>query len=134
MITANSQVLLSQTMNITINNIRSTKGKLSVSIFSNAEEFKTEKPSHTQFFDKTTVKNKTCTVSIEYKPGIYGVAVCDDENNNGVMDYNIIGMPKEGFGLSNYQIKGLSRPVFSDFSFQLKENEKKAITVDMKYL
>ena len=70
-----SQVAQSQTMNITITNIRSTKGKLSISIFASAEEFKAGKPSFTQFFEKTGVKDKTCTVNIPYKPGIYGLSV-----------------------------------------------------------
>ena len=129
-----SQFAHSQTMNITIKNIRSINGKISVSVFANEEEFKANKPSYTQVFDKTNVKDKTCTVEMEYKSGTYGLSVYDDENNNGKMDYNFLGIPKEGFGLSNYQVKGLSRPAFKDFSFQLKANENKNVTVELKYL
>ena len=129
-----SQFAYSQTMTITIHNIRSANGKISVSVFANEEEFKANKPSYTQVFDKTNLKNKTCTVSMEYKSGTYGLSVYDDENDNGKMDYNFLGIPKEGFGLSNYQIKGLSRPAFKDFSFPLKNNENKAVTVELKYL
>ena len=128
------QIALSQTMNITVTNIRSTNGKISISIFASEEEFKTEKPSYTQVFDKANVKDKTCTVKIDYKSGTYGLSVYDDENGNGKMDENFLGMPKEGFGLSNYKIKGLSRPAFKDFSFPLKTNENRAVTVEMKYL
>ena len=128
------QIVMSQTMNITITNIRSTNGKISISIFASEEEFKAGKPSHTQVFDKTNVKDKTCTVKIDYKPGTYGLSVYDDENGNGKMDNNLLGMPKEGFGLSNYKIKGLSRPAFKDFSFPLKANETVDVSVEMKYL
>ena len=129
-----SQFANSQTINITIKNVRSANGKFQVSIFASAEEFKADKPSHVQFFDKSNYKDKTCVISLKYKAGTYGISINDDENDNGKMDWNFLGMPKEGFGLSNYQIKGLSRPTFSDFSFPLKENENKAVTVVMKYL
>ncbi|MDR0763730.1 MAG: DUF2141 domain-containing protein [Bacteroidales bacterium] len=130
----NSQAAHSQTMNITVKNIRSTNGKLSISVFASSEEFKANRPSYTQVFDKTDMKDKTCTVRMEYKPGIYGLSVYDDENGNNKMDYNFIGMPKEGFGMSNYNIKLLSRPAFSDFNFQLKTGENKYITVELTYL
>ena len=129
-----SQVVRSQTMDITVKNIRNINGKLVVMIFTNEEEFKTEKPSDTKIFDKTNVKTKTCTISFAYNPGVYGLSIYDDENSNGKMDYNFLGIPKEGFGFSDFMLNKLSRPVFSDFSFQLKANENKTLTVEMKYM
>ena len=129
-----SQITQSQTMNITITNIRSTKGKLSISVFASAEEFKAGKPSFTRYFEKTNIKDKTCIINIPFKQGVYGLSVYDDENNNGKMDNNLIGLPKEGFGLSNYKIKGLTSPDFNDFNFQLKANENTSIMVELKYL
>ena len=35
------------------------------------------------------------------KPGIYTLLYYHDENENGDMDKNFIGMPKEGYGFSN---------------------------------
>ena len=34
-------------------------------------------------------------------PGAYGVLVTHDENNNGKLDSNMIGMPVEAYGFSN---------------------------------
>jgi len=43
------------------------------------------------------------------KPGRYAVAVYHDENDNGELDANILGMPTEGFGFSN-DAKGFAGP------------------------
>jgi len=125
----------SQTIDITITNIRSAKGQIYVSLFTNAEEFKTEKPVWERFYDKSTLQNNTFRVTVsDLKADTYGVVVHDDENGNGKMDYKFLGMPTEGFGFSDYIVKLLKRPAFKDFSFQLKENETKEVTVEMKYL
>ena len=34
------------------------------------------------------------------KPGSYAIGVIHDENNNGELDYNFLGIPKEGYGFS----------------------------------
>jgi uncharacterized protein (DUF2141 family) len=35
------------------------------------------------------------------KPGRYAVAVYHDENDNGELDTNLLGIPTEGYGFSN---------------------------------
>lgn len=128
------QIIKSQTMDITVTNIRSPKGKIVVLVFTNDTDFKANKASEILIFDKPEIKDKSCKISIPYKPGVFGISICDDESGNGKMDYNFVGVPKEGFGFSNFVLKKLSRPLFSDFSFQLKANETKSITVEIKYL
>ena len=34
-------------------------------------------------------------------PGSYAIRVLHDENGNGKLDFNVIGMPTEGYGFSN---------------------------------
>jgi uncharacterized protein (DUF2141 family) len=45
----------------------------------------------------------------------------DDENSTGKMEYNMFGIPREGFGFSNYYHKGLLKPHFDAFSFSVKK-------------
>jgi uncharacterized protein (DUF2141 family) len=49
------------------------------------------------------------------------------------MEYNFLGLPRKGFGFSNYIHKGIHRPSFNDFSFVINKNETKVITVQLKY-
>lgn len=41
------------------------------------------------------------TVLTELKSGEYAVKIFHDENSNGQLDTNMVGMPKEGYGFSN---------------------------------
>jgi outer membrane protein len=61
--------------------------------------------------------------------GDIAVLVYVDENNNGVIDKNFIGIPKEPLGISNnYRPKG--PPAFSRAAFTVAENE--SATVDIQ--
>ncbi|MCP3678664.1 MAG: DUF2141 domain-containing protein [Deltaproteobacteria bacterium] len=61
--------------------------------------------------------------------GEYSVQVFHDENSNGEMDSNFLGMPKEAYGFSNNVRGTLSPPSFDDASFIL---DKKRITITIK--
>ena len=50
-------------------------------------------------------------------PGTYAVAFVHDENGNGDMDRNAIGLPQEGFGFTNDAPTGLGPPSFESASF-----------------
>lgn len=49
--------------------------------------------------------------------GDYGVAVFHDENKNGKLDFNDVGMPIEGYGHSNNPAKRPGPPDFSETKF-----------------
>jgi uncharacterized protein (DUF2141 family) len=50
-------------------------------------------------------------------PGIYAVSVVHDENSNGKLDTNFIGMPREGVGASNDAKGHMGPPKFGAASF-----------------
>ena len=65
----------------------------------------------------------------EMQTGKYGVAIMDDENGDGEMKYNFIGMPREGYGFSrNYKVK-LSKPDFEECVLEFKNDTTIRITV-----
>ncbi|MEA3451305.1 MAG: DUF2141 domain-containing protein [Bacteroidota bacterium] len=123
----------SQTLTIEITNIKNKKGKIAVAIFTNNKNFKKETPYIEKFYNKNNVCNGTLNIKLKLKPGIYGVSILDDENNDGKMKYNILGVPKEGFGFSDYYHTGIIKPKFNNFSFKIQNNNKKVI-VKMKYM
>ncbi len=125
--------LSAQLLDVHISNIRNTKGQLCLAIFASEDEFKVEKPCWRLYCDKKEVHNGEFSIQIPFREGNWGFSLLDDENSNGKMEYNFIGMPREGFGFSNYELKGLHRPVFDDFCFQLKKDEKKVLLVKVKY-
>ena len=67
-------------------------------------------------------------------PGIgkYAVVVYHDENDNHKFDRNWIGLPSEGFGVSNNPSLLFAAPKFEDSSFEVN-GELTQIDVDLKY-
>lgn len=125
--------VLSQTLEVHVRNIRNDKGQLCVALFKCEEQFNTETPFWEQKYSKSDVNEKSDKLIIPIVSGRYGVSVLDDENMDGKMNYNIIGLPVEGFGLSNYVHKGIRKPRFKYFSFDVEAGQKKVVEVQMIY-
>ncbi len=64
--------------------------------------------------------------------GRYAVVVYHDENDNHKFDRNWIGLPTEGFGVSNNPSLFLAAPKFEESSFEVTE-EVTHVDVEMKY-
>ena len=128
-----SSSVSTQTINLTIKDIRGTEGYIAVGIFADEEGFKTEKPMWLKKISKSTVQHDSMQVQIPIQAGQYGISVLDDKNNTGKMEYSFLGVPRKGFGFSNYYHKGLRKPTFDDFDFYIEKNESKYITVKLKY-
>lgn len=52
------------------------------------------------------------------RPGLYGVAVFHDENANGRVDVNLLGLPKEGYGFSRTTPR--RKPRFDEVAFDVR--------------
>ncbi|MEA3494867.1 MAG: DUF2141 domain-containing protein, partial [Bacteroidota bacterium] len=87
-----------QTLTVEITNIRNDKGNISLAVFIDNSSFVKEIPFLAKTYSKTNLIDEKLIVKINLKPGVYGISVLDDENKNGEMEYNLIGVPKEGFG------------------------------------
>ncbi len=128
-----SGLLCAQTMDVRITNIRNTKGQLCFAIFKDEAGFKKQKSCWELKCCKKDIVNGEFRIKIPFKEGKWGFTVLDDENKNGKMEYGLLGMPHEGFGLSYFLQKGIRKPIFDDFSFDLNENEIKTVCVKMRY-
>jgi len=112
--------------------VRSAKGKIVLAMFKDQEGFKTRNPVKRIELNKDELERNEIMLSLDM--GIYGISVLDDENNNNKMDYNLFGMPKEGFGFSNYNHKGLSKPHFDKFKFEIKNASVELIEIRLRYI
>ena len=70
-------------------------------------------PSPTTNIDASPRDNETI-LSFEVPPGVYAVAVYHDANSNGKLDANFLGIPKEGYGVSNDVRPRFRPPRFSE--------------------
>jgi uncharacterized protein (DUF2141 family) len=106
-----------------------TKGTYHVALWNNEEEFlDNEKVEISQSAETNGGK---ITVEIDEVPnGWWGIAILLDENGNKEMDYNMFGVPQEGFGFSNNPTVVLSEPDFRECKFYMDKDQTVSINVD----
>ena len=88
---------------IVITDITEDSGTLVISIHNSAESFNKRLPYQTV---KLTAYKEKAVYHIQLKSGDYAFCVYHDINNDGKLNTNAIGIPKEPFGFSNYDGKG----------------------------
>ena len=65
--------------------------------------------------------------------GTYAVSVYHDENDNGRLDANVLGIPKEGVGASNDAKAHFGPPNFNDAKFVV-ERKPQVLIIHIHYL
>jgi len=122
-----------QELKVNITGLRNDVGVIRLAFFIDSESFKNETPEISKTISKKNINNNNLTVVLtDIPPGRYGVALLDDENKNDEMDYNLLGIPKEGFGFSNYVHSGIRKPDLESFSFDFYED--KTIEIRVRYI
>ena len=117
-------------LTITINGIRNTNGNLIACVFRDSNGFPTCQKARTAINQSTRVTGSTMTIRFNnLPPGSYVASVQHDEDGNGKLKTNFIGMPKEGIGLSNNS-GGFPRWARSVFRF----DGDGAISITMRYI
>lgn len=123
-----------QTLHIQVSGLRNTLGNIRLAFYSNAQSFDEEKPLFVRKVSKKELlENKLLITYNDLKPGVYGIAILDDENTNDKMDYGWV-LPEEGFGFSDYYHSGMTRPTFEKFDFTLNKEETKSVKIKVRYL
>lgn len=91
------------TLTVVVRGAKNTKGKLGLGVFRDVVGFPED---HTKMvarqrieIDPQSFSGQAIFRDLAY--GVYAVSVLHDENVNGKLDKNLIGVPKEGYGVSN---------------------------------
>lgn len=107
-------------LQVTVKNIKTETGDIRVGLFTNENDF-LKKAS-----DGKVVKasGKEVTVVFEnLKPGSYAVSVIHDENANGELDTNLMGIPKEGFAFGNNAMGTFGPPSFDKAKVEMEKSD-----------
>jgi len=96
-----------------------SKGKIYVALYSSADSF-LKKPIKGTII---TVTNGKATATFEnVAAGTYAVSSFYDKNDNGKLDTNFLGIPKEPTAMSNNAKGSFGPPKFKDAKFVLNSN------------
>lgn len=89
------------TFTVAVSELRSTQGQLIVCLFANRERFPTCRQGDGVPRNVFRVTGQTMRVTVPLpRPGSYAVTVIHDEDMNGRLKQNFIGMPTEGVGVT----------------------------------
>ena len=116
-------------IDVVVKNIKAAKGTIRVGLFTNDENFLKKA------VDGKVVKatGKEIAVAFEnLKPGDYAVSVIHDENENGELDTNAIGIPSEGFGFGNNAMGMFGPPSFEKAKVTVNSAEVKQ-EIELRY-
>ena len=91
-------------VSVSITNIKTADGTIIMSIHDSDKSFSKKIPLKTLKLSPE-VPSVLCTLNLA--PGEYAFCVYHDINSNGQLDTNLVGIPKEPFGFSNYNGKSV---------------------------
>ena len=129
-LTASGHTVDNNRIVVKIENLKSDKGVLIIALF-NSEESYLKKDYKRLIVDAKNIKE---SVVFENVPqGIYSASIIHDENENGELDKNWIGIPKESFGFTKKSLGVMGPPSFKETCFEVKDKET-SVLIKMKTL
>lgn len=120
-------------IHVDILNIRNSTGSVACALFESPEGFPREflLKAMRVVVIKVNLSHAQCDFQ-GIPPGRYAMAVIHDENTNGKLDTNALGVPTEGYGFSNNAQAGRDAPTFAAASMPY-DGRSLALTVRLHY-
>ena len=101
---------------VTITGLKSNEGGVYVGLYATPSKFLNG--AQVDIMKKVRASTAPITVAFDnLPPGTYAVGAYHDENNNDHLDTNFLGLPTEGYALSNGVRAITSKPTFQQAAF-----------------
>jgi uncharacterized protein (DUF2141 family) len=105
-------------LNMVITGFTSSKGMARISVMDSEQAFTNE--AKAMCLIKSRIIGNKVELTLKGLPyGQYAIAVFHDANNNGVLDKNLMGVPKESYGSSNNVRGKFGPPDYGRIRFDL---------------
>lgn len=108
-----------QIITVEVNNVTNNNGKVIFGLHTKDTFMKTES---IQSAESLIEDGKVKVTFNNVQPGTYAIMVLHDENDNKRMDFELNGMPKENYGMSNNPVS-FGPPQFTDAKFVVAEED-----------
>jgi uncharacterized protein (DUF2141 family) len=130
-------------LRLTVKGVRSDKGEILIGLYKDSEGFTraiangskrglTPDSGRLVGCSIRAQIGSQSTVFTQLPPGRYAIAVIHDENDNGRLDRNFLGIPVEGYGFGNDARGFFGAPSFDAASIVIGDSDVSA-TVTMAY-
>ena len=108
---------------VTIDGMHSAQGNVFIGLYADPRKFL----NGNQCDAMKKVKASTGPITVVFDnlpPGTYAVGAYHDENSNDHLDTNFLGLPVEGYALSNGVRAALSKPEFYQAAFTVGASDR----------
>ncbi len=120
------------TLTVQIHGFRNDKGFARAALFRDEDGFPSEKEKAFRLVEAPIRNGEATLVFREIPAGVCAVAIMHDETVNGALDVSAIGIPREGFCVSNDTVGVLGPPSFEQARFDLNQSDQR-IELKMRY-
>ncbi|OXB13940.1 hypothetical protein B0A68_13875 [Flavobacterium reichenbachii] len=120
-------LLAAQNSNLTvkISGLKDNSGIVKVGLYNSEQTFL--KTTYKSMISE--IKNNQAIVTFTGIPaGEYAISTFHDENNNGILDKNMMGIPSEDYAASNNAKGFMGPPSYKDAKFTVDKDSKVEIT------
>ncbi len=118
-------------LRLEVTTLRNSKGSLNCRLFVDAASFPDGEGARTV---RSAISGAQASCTFEDLPaGTYAVAVVHDENGNGKLDRNFLGIPSEGYGVSNNRTYAASSPKWEESRFIVTPREPAVLRINLRY-
>jgi len=126
---ANIAFAQDNTITVEISGVHQDSGQIFIGLFNRPDGFPDKGNEYNGVFLRATTATLHHTFS-GIPPGAYAIAVFHDSNENGRLDTNFFGIPKEGYGFSNYGRATFGPPGYDQAQFTLHSTYTARITLN----
>jgi uncharacterized protein (DUF2141 family) len=120
---AQSPLLQPTQIHVDVIGLRNNKGKVLCSLFSSAIGFPKKDDKAVAHYTAEISNRQASCQFVGVHPGTYAISAFHDENSNGKLDTNFMGIPREGVAASNDARGRLGPPKFDDAAFQVSGDQ-----------
>ncbi len=122
------------TIVLEVSAFRNTKGFLGCQLYATAESFPDKWQTQVNLRKRVPVSGTTTSCTFpDVAPGTYAAAVIHDENSNGTLDKNFLGIPTEAYGISNNRTHALSKPTWEESKFAVNADATVTSKISLRY-
>lgn len=119
-------------LTVEIDGLKNKQGQVCASVFASSEGFPSDRDRSLKK-QCTKISGTPLPITFEnLKAGSYAVAVFHDQNNDGTLNSNVLGIPSEGFGFSRNPEIRTRAAKFSEAAF-LVAGPGTDIQIQLKY-
>lgn len=121
-------------LTIHIVDLRNNQGTVKISLYNSASGYATQSKAGAYKIAALPIRNNQAVWQIKnLPPGQYSVLFFHDEIGTGVMEKNMLGIPKEGYGWSGGNGGKSKVPPFEQTSFSVVAGQNNRVTGHMLY-